>query len=435
MNSTLFEVRLALRYLAGARGQGTFSLLTILAILGNTLGVAALIVGQAVMAGIQSQARDILVERDPHIWIFPEVTTPSGPAPGADLDLGLSAADLALLGIKGPLSTAAPPQSQINFDTHLSRRLAAVEGVTDVHPVSETHVFLNLDGRFTLSTLRGVPPALLQDKGVAIQPSPQDWGLILPSGLLFAGLVELAQTLTLITTELHPSPIGRLPLFQDFRVVDIYPAPSNAPLLTTLATAQLLHGAEGQVSHIEVFVRDPFDLEEQRRALTAALADAAAPPLLVETWQERRDGAVALIAVLRLVLLLILGLIILVSAFNIFTGQLLLTDAQRTSIAVMRSYGASQGHVLRIFLIAGLIVGLSGVLFGLFLGLIVAQNFPLLSALGVPGLTFFGQSPPQVRGGDLALTSGLALTLTVIAALIPARSAARTAPVEAFSYG
>lgn len=437
MSNLMFEARLALRYLAGARGQGTFSLLTILAILGNMMGVAALVVGQAVMAGIQNQARDILVERAPHIWILPEVSAPPAPAENQGLDLGLSAADLAALGIAGPVSTEAPVASQISFDEALFRRLEEVEGLTGIHPVSETDVFLNLNGRFSLSSLQGISLAALQAQGVTTRSLPEtdDWGLIVPSGLVFEGFLEVGQTLTLITTELEPSPVGRLPLTQDFKIVDTYAAPANAPLLTILATAQLMRGEEGQVSHIEIFVRDPFDLGQQRRELEAVLADVPGPSLLIETWQERRDSAVAFIGVLRLVLLLILGLIILVSAFNIFTGQLMLTDAQRTSIAVMRTYGASQGHVLRIFLIAGLIVGLSGVMLGLLLGLVVAQNFPLLSDLGVPGLTFFDQSPPQVRSGDLALAYGIALTLTLIAAIFPARAAARTAPVEAFSYG
>ncbi len=437
MSSLMFEARLALRYLAGARGQGTFSLLTILAILGNMMGVAALVVGQAVMAGIQSQARDILVERDPHIWITPEVSAPPAPSARSGTDLGLSDADRALLGLPPVVSTEAPPATQISFDEALFRRLEAVEELTGIHPVSETDVFLNLGGRFTLSSLQGLSLAALQEQGVTTRslPETEEWGLIVPSGLIYQGFIEVGQTLTLITTELQASPVGRLPLTQDFQVVDTYIAPANAPLLTPLATAQLMRGEEGQVSHIEVFVRDPFNLNQQRRDLEAALADIPGPSLFIETWQQRRDSAVAFIGVLRLVLLLILGLIILVSAFNIFTGQLMLTDAQRTSIAVMRTYGASQGHVLRIFLIAGLIVGLSGVMLGLVLGLVVAQNFPLLSALGVPGLSFFDQSPPQVRAGDLALAYGIALTLTLIAAIFPARAAARTSPVEAFSYG
>ena len=72
------ELRLALRYLAGARGQGTFSLLTILAILGNVVGVMALVVGQAVMAGLEARATDQLVAQTAHLWLLPADATAVG---------------------------------------------------------------------------------------------------------------------------------------------------------------------------------------------------------------------------------------------------------------------------------------------------------------------------------------------------------------------
>ena len=135
------------------------------------------------------------------------------------------------------------------------------------------------------------------------------------------------------------------------------------------------------------------------------------------------------------ILLLVLGLIILVSAFNIFTGQLMLTDAQRWAIAIMRSFGACKGEILRIFLFSGLMIGLLGTFVGLGLGILVAVNFSLLIDLGIPGLSFFAHSPPQIRPGDLVFAFFISITLALIASIVPARAAAQTPPIEAFRYG
>ena len=438
MSSFAFEARLALRYLADARGQGAFSLLTALAILGNVFGVAALVIGQAIMLGIESRAQDVLVNQDPHIWLLP------GPIenqskPDESLSLGLTAEDLTALGLIEGFTTQDTSQPDlIPVEDRLLVELKSVAGLVQFRPVIEIDTFYNVGGSFTLGQLRGVSLGELQTLGLSLDeiPASNQWGLIVPSELVFRGQLEMGQRLNLITTQFEASPVGRLPISQDFQVIATYPAGAGAPLLTTLATAQFLLDTPGQASAIEIFVADPYTLDPTLASLEALIDPGILiEGTLIETWQSRSDGALAFVGILRLVLLLILGLIILVSAFNIFTGQLMLTDAQRRAIAIMRSFGASKGEILRIFLFSGLMIGLLGTCVGLGLGTLVAANFPLLIDLGIPGLSFFAHSPPQIRPGDLVFAFLISIILALIASIVPARAAAQIPPVEAFRYG
>ena len=431
----LLELRLAVRYLAGQRGQGTFSLLTILAVLGNLVGVMALVVGQAVMTGQQARITEALVAREAHIWLMPAARQAAPPAEAdTPLCLSLSLADLATLGLTSACAASPPPARAVSFDEALVRDLQAIEAITSLRPTLDTDVFLNLGGRFDVRVLRGASLADLRAANVQIPalPNPQDFGLILPAYLLAQPGFEVGAPVRLITTKLQPTIVGALPLIQEFTIIGTYPAyGGNEPLLTTLATAQLMLDLPGGAGAVALTAADPFDL----RDLTLQLAGLNDGSFTIETWDQRNDSRAAFIGVMRMVLLLVLGLIILVSAFNIFAGQLMLTDAQRSAIAVMRTFGASQGTILRIFLLAGLLIGLIGAGLGLLLGILIALNFPLLIQLGVPGFSFFAGSPPIVRGADLALAVFIALALALIAAFFPARAAARIPPVEALHYG
>ena len=455
MPDLLFEATLAWRYLAGARGQGTFSLLTVLALLGTLIGVAALVVGQAITVGIEANAHEILIDRNPHLWvksraadaadgtdatdatdaaeersgaaaqIAPERATPE------QVDLGLGAEDLAVLDLAASISIAPSPQPWFAFDEAAVQHLAGVPGLVSAHPVLEVDVFLNLGGRFALNTLRGASLAELQARGVALPQAPaaQAWALILPNQLLWSGDLRIGQIVPLVTAQLEATPVGRLPITQDFQILGTYAAPAEAPLLTTLATMQVLLNADGQISGLEVYVESPFELEAAQDSLMAW-----GEPVQVETWQERRSSVVAFLGILRLVMLVVLGLILLVAAFNIFAGQLMFTSAQRRAIALMRSLGFSQASVLRIFLMMGLFIGGVGALFGLGLGVLVAMNFPLFTQLGIPGLGFFAQSPPIIQLSDLFFAAAMALCFTFLASALPAWAAASTPPVEAIAH-
>ena len=432
-HSIVYEFRLGLRYLAGARGQGAFSLLTIMAFLGTFLGVGALVVGQAITQGVQVQAQNALVTQEPHLWVLPDLhkLEEDGVSHGV-ADLGLAKEDLKILGLPNLIKTVPPVRPWFDLDMNLLNQLTKVPGVRAVLPSLNIDVFLNRSGRYSLTSLRGATLGELLDKGALLETAPRalDWALVVPNELLWSGDLALGQRLTLITTQMEPTPVGRLPLTQDFQVVATYPGSASDPVLTTLATAQLLLNADRKISSLEAYVENPFDLAAAR-----AVLETFAGPVLVQDWKERRGSVADFLSVLRLVMLLILGLILLVAAFNIFASQLMLTDAQRKAIALMRTTGFGRGAILRIFLISGFIIGIAGATLGVIGGLLVSLNFPFLINLGVPGLGFFANSPPIVFAADVALAFFLAVGMTLIATLFPAWSAASVLPVEAFSYG
>ena len=139
-----YEASLACRYLAGAKGQGTFSLLTILALLGTLMGVASLVIGQAISTGVQQNAQDVLVTQEPHLWVEKDMSLAHMPSHENLSTLGFSAEDLEVLGLSGGFSLDPPEQPWLRFDEDVMGRLDSVDRLVGIYPVLETDVFLKV---------------------------------------------------------------------------------------------------------------------------------------------------------------------------------------------------------------------------------------------------------------------------------------------------
>ena len=141
---------------------------------------------------------------------------------------------------------------------------------------------------------------------------------------------------------------------------------------------------------------------------------------------------------------LILALIVLVAAFNIVSGLIMLVKDKAGDIAILRTMGASRGAVMRVFLLAGASVGAVGTLAGFVLGLAFADNVQTLrgwleslsgAELFAAEVYFLSRLPAEVRAGDVLGVVGMSVGLSLLATLYPAWRAARLDPVEALRNG
>jgi lipoprotein-releasing system permease protein len=140
---------------------------------------------------------------------------------------------------------------------------------------------------------------------------------------------------------------------------------------------------------------------------------------------------------------LILTLIILVAAFNIITGITMLVKSKGRDIAILRTMGATQGAILRVFFLSGASIGIVGTITGFLLGLAFALNVDNIRRL-LESLTgtelwsaeirFLSQLPAKVEAGDVLSVVAMGLALSFLATIYPAWRAARLDPVEALRY-
>lgn len=190
---------------------------------------------------------------------------------------------------------------------------------------------------------------------------------------------------------------------------------------------------------IEAFVDDPDKMDEMR----ARLEKTMGRPMIMTDWRQRNKSFFEALKVERTVMFFILTLIVLVAALNIISGLTMLVKDKGRAIAILRTMGATRGAILRVFLITGSAIGITGTFAGFALGIVVAKNLEpirqgLNSLLGLnlfdPNFYFLSRLPSVIVPGDVVMIVTMALVLSLLATIFPAWQAAKLDPVEALRY-
>jgi lipoprotein-releasing system permease protein len=163
----------------------------------------------------------------------------------------------------------------------------------------------------------------------------------------------------------------------------------------------------------------------------------------VRDWRHANDVILSVLQVQKDTMFIVLGMIVLVAAFNVVSSLIMLVKDKRADIAVLRTIGASSGSVQRIFIMCGAFVGVAGTIIGTLIGVLICRNIIEIQRVieHITGGQVFDASvfmlstlPNTVDWGDVARVVGLGLALSVLATLYPSWRAARTDPVEALRH-
>lgn len=411
---TRYERMVAFRYLRPGKGEGFIFLVAAISLVAVALGVAALIAVMSIMNGFRAELFDKILSLNGHAVIqgydnklpgWRAVVAQTRATPGV-----ISATPL----IEQPLMASARGR---------------VEGVLvrgmELKDIRDTRVFAStiVDGSFA---------ELAQPRTVAL-------GAELSSSLG----VRVGDQITLIAPEGAATPFGTAPRIVSYRVgaifrIGIYDF-DKAYVLMPLAEAQTLLRLGDAVGMIEVNTADPDRAPEILRPLAAQIQNEA----VVAPWQATNSQLFEALEVERVAMFWILSIIIVVAVFNILSSLIMLVRAKTRDIAILRTMGASRAAMMRIFIGAGSIIGMAGILAGLGLGLLILdQRQPIVELiqkltganLWDPSVRFLSELPSKTDPQEVAAVILLALVLSIVATIYPAWKAASTDPVQVLRY-
>jgi lipoprotein-releasing system permease protein len=255
--------------------------------------------------------------------------------------------------------------------------------------------------------------------------------------------LHAGDSITLVAPKGAVTPMGTTPRIKPYKVAAVFEIGMSEYdgtfVFMPLTEAQAYFNRASDVTSIEVFTNSPDRIDEFRKTVT----EAAGRPVFLVDWRQRNSTFFNALQVERNVMFLILTLIVLVAALNIVSGLIMLVKDKGSDIAILRTMGASQGSIMRIFLITGAAIGVVGTVTGFFVGMLVCLNIESIrqflswmtsTELFDPTLYFLSKLPAEIDFGETSAVVIMALTLSFLATLYPSWRAARLDPVEALRY-
>ncbi|NBW09437.1 MAG: FtsX-like permease family protein, partial [Caulobacteraceae bacterium] len=213
----------------------------------------------------------------------------------------------------------------------------------------------------------------------------------------------------------------------------------RAFIFMPLEQAQLFFGKEGVWDVIELKVANP----DQVQTYLEPVREAAGRGSAVTDWTVRLAAFWGALKVERVAMSIILAQLGIMAALNIIVGIVMLVKNKTKDIAILRTVGSTQSSILRIFFLAGMMIGVTGLVVGLVLGLVFCLNIGAIQHFieGITGVQLFNADvymldaiPAKVDPADVIWISGWSLLLSCIASLVPSWIAARIDPIEALRY-
>ncbi|WP_265027242.1 lipoprotein-releasing ABC transporter permease subunit [Wolbachia endosymbiont (group A) of Bombylius major] len=407
--SIAFEITMAACYLR-AKNARFCSIMTLFSIIGIALGVATLIVVMSVMNGFRAKLLDSILGIDGHINVYFD--------------------------------------RNINSDYYaVSKSIERIPGILKATPMTNDQVIIVANGKIAGSVVRGVSTKDLLDStavtnNVIIGDVKKfDGGIIIGARLAEVLNVDYGDEITFISSEEFDALLGEMPRMKKYKVIAIFDMGmfeyDNTLIYMPLKSAQAFFNYENSIKNIEVLVDDVTRADKLADAIEKEIGMEA------ESWQSQQSHYFSALKTERNVMFLILTLIIVVAAFNIISNLMMIVQEKKSAIAIMRTFGATSGSIMRIFCACGLLIGFTGTCLGCIIGVVFSLNIENIRVflenitnvkLFDPMIYFFSSLPMILVPQDVVNISALALFLSFLATIAPALQAAAQDPAEILRY-
>lgn len=411
-----YELFIGLRYTRAKKRNHFISFISLISLLGITLGMTALITVMSVMNGFQKEVRARILGVASHVQIsgFDNQLT----------DWAFTAAEAS----KHPDVVAAAPfvsaQAMVSYDQVVHG--AIVRGIL---PDKENTV-----ADFAAMMISGE----LQDL------RPGEFGIIIGMELARSLGAYRGDKIVLISPQGQVTPAGILPRLKQFIVVGIFEAghfeyDSGLVLIHMNDAQKLYRMTDDAVSGVRLKLNDMFLAPRVVNDLAGSLSGA----FYITDWTKQHANYFRAIQIEKRMLSLILALIIAVAAFNIVSTLVMAVTDKQSDIAILRTLGASPGSIMKIFIVQGTFIGVAGTILGVTGGMLLAFNVGEVVAFiewlfSVQFLSneiyYISKIPSDPQAEDIVTVAVVSFALSLLATLYPSYRASKVNPAEALRY-
>ena len=413
-----WERTVAWRYLRNKRKNGGAAVITIISFSAVMLAVFVLITVMSVMNGFRAELLGRLLGFNGHVYA------------------------------QGPLLNGPDRDGVIG-------RIKAVRGVTQAAPMVEAQAMVIGPSQVSGAIVRGVTPADLRGmkmistnikRGSLAGFGEGEYGgdIVLIGDRMARNLgLSVGDAITLISPSGPATAFGTSTREKDYTVGGVFSVGMSqfdeSFVYMALPQAQLFFSRDTAIDYVEIKVADP----DKAKDIKPIIEQASGPGAFVQDWMDKNSSYFNALQVERKVMRLILFSVVALATLNIISALVMLVKNKSRDIAILRTMGASQGAILRIFVMAGAVIGLAGTLLGLLLGVLFCANITAIqsfvewmtgTAVFSADIYFLAHIPAKIDWTEVGVIVAITTLLSILAALLPAVWASRIDPVEALRY-
>ncbi len=400
-----FELFVAKRYLIAKRKQAFISVISLVSIIGITIGVMALLIALALMTGFHKDIQSKILSATSHVII----------------------SDIGGEGIKDWES--------------IKSKIKELDKKGEI--ISITPVVYGMG--LVSSSWRAAPAGI---RGLDLRIEEREWlrkienGRLPKRGEVILGKelaknigVEIEDSINVISTSFTLSPFGLIPRSKTLKVSGIFSTGlyefDSTTAIIPIEDAQLFFKMKDRVSFIHITIKDIFKAGE----LSDRIREKLDYSLLVTSWMELNRSLFSALKLEKKVIFFTISLIVFVASLNIIASLILMVMEKTKDIGILISMGATKGMIRRIFFFQGAIIGIFGTISGLILGLIwcfFANKFQLIKVpIDIYQISYVPFKPELM---DILLIILASLAISLSSTLFPSTRASKVNPAEALRY-